>query len=242
MLRQQKALNVVESPAEQLTQSDKFLLRSSAARDWALGNQRTVLMGFGVIILAIAGLVYYGSEQKKANEKANTLLSRVANYYASGDYRHAIDGDPNQKIQNESVVGLRQIVNDYGSTAAGSQAALYLGNSYYYLGKLDSAEKVFGKISIDYPLIQASAEAGKAAILEQRGNKEEAAKLFESAAQHDKNNPLDADYTLAAARDLHQVGKKDEAIRLYRSLLEDYPGTQFDDAAKRALIGLNVQL
>ncbi|MEP6754288.1 MAG: tetratricopeptide repeat protein, partial [Chthonomonadales bacterium] len=238
----QKALNVVESQEQALTSSEKFLLRSSAMRDWALGNQRTVLLGLGVVLLAIAGLVYYGAEQKKANEKANTMLSRVSNYYASGDYRHAIDGDPNQKIQNESIVGLRQIVADYGSTPAGSQAALYLANSYYYLGKLDSAEKIFGKISIDYPLIKASVEAGRAAILEQRGNKEDAAKLFESAAKRDKNNPLNADYTLAAARDLHQVGKKDEAIRLYRSLLEDYPGSQFDDAAKRALIGLNVQL
>lgn len=242
MLRSQRALSAVQNPTEQLTQSEKFLLRVAALRDWSQENSRIVLGGFVLVLVIIGGLVYYASEQRKANLEASTVLSHVTNYYASGDYRHAIDGDPTQKIQNKPVIGLRQIVADYGSTPAGSQAALFLANSYYYLGKLDSAEKCFDKVSTDYPLLIASVEAGKAAILEQRGNKADAAKLFESAAKRDANNPMNADYSLAAARDLQQAGNKEDAIRIYRKLLEDYSGTQFDDAAKRALLGLNVPL
>ena len=46
----------------------------------------------------------------------------------------------------------------------------------------------------------------------------------------------------AMHRPLEQAGKKEEAIKVYRKLLEDYPGTQFDDAAKRELLKLNVML
>jgi TolA-binding protein len=58
----------------------------------------------------------------------------------------------------------------------------------------------------------------------------------------DPVNPLNADYTLAAAKNYEALGKKDDAVKAYRKLLEDYPGTQFDDAAKRALMKMNVAL
>ena len=84
--------------------------------------------------------------------------------------------------------------------------------------------------------------SGKATIFEDKGNKAEAAKLFIKAASLEKVNPMNADYTLAAARDYAASGNKDEAVKIYRKILEDYPSTQFDDAAKRELLKLNVML
>jgi TolA-binding protein len=117
-----------------------------------------------------------------------------------------------------------------------------LANSYYALGKYDSASRLFNEASSDYPIVKASIEAGRAAILEHSGNKMEAAKLFESAAMRDETNPLDADYLLSAARDYEAVNKKDDAIRLYRKIAADYSSSQFDDAAKRELLKMNVEL
>jgi len=53
---------------------------------------------------------------------------------------------------------------------------------------------------------------------------------------------MNADYSLSAARDYAGAGNKEEAVKIYRKILEDYPGTQFDDAAKRELLKLNVML
>jgi tetratricopeptide (TPR) repeat protein len=242
MIRSQKELAEVRQPVEQLTQSEKMMLRYEESRDWFAHN-RPILIGAVVALIAIVGGLWWWSIQKKeSNERAATYLSRVLNYYMAGDYQHAIEGDKTKKVQGDPVYGLRYIVTEFGSTEAGNQAALALGNAYYYLGRYDSASWAFDKASSDFPLTRASIEAGRAAILEQKGNKEEAAKLFESAAKRDKNNPLNADYTLSAARDLQQAGKKEDATRLYKELLENYPSTQFDDAAKRALLQMNVQL
>jgi tetratricopeptide (TPR) repeat protein len=243
MIRSQKELAEVVQPAqEKLSQTEKLLLRYEAILEWSRDNQRT-LIGIGVVLIAAAAGLWWWAGQRKANsEHADTYLSRAANFYFGADYRHAIDGDKTRKLSGDPIYGLRYIVEEYGSTNAGKRAALLLANSYYAIGKYDSAMRAFDKASSDFPLMQASIEAGKASIYEHRGNKIDAAKLFESAARRDETNPLDADYLLSAARDFEGAKNKDDAVRIYRQLLADFPRSQFDDAAQRELLKLNVEL
>jgi tetratricopeptide (TPR) repeat protein len=242
MLRTQKDVAEISHPQqESLTSTEQVQMRYYDAQDWFSRNKNTAYIALGVLVAAIAGLYFYNQNKEEQNERASALLSRIVPMYLQGDYRKAVDGDPSQKVGNESTLGLRQIVSEYGSTDAGNQAALFLANSYYYLGQPDSALAMFDKVDIDAPVVQASVEAGRAAVLEDKGNKAEAAKLFESAAKRSEENPLNADYYLSAAQGYEAAGNKDEAIRLYKMLLEEYQGTQYDDAAKRALIKLGVE-
>lgn len=243
MIRSQRKLNEDVAPAEQqLSQSEKLMLGYANTTSWVSVNKQKVIGGAVVLVAIIAALFIWRSNQQESADRAEALLTRITPYFQGNDWRKAIDGDPSNRIQNEPIMGLRQIVADYGSTKAGQLAKLSLGNCYYYLGKLDSALTAFDAVSTDLPLVKSSAAAGKAAILEDKGNKEEAAKLFMSAASVEPINPLNADYSYAAARNYEQSGKKDEAIKVYRKLLEDYQGTYFDDAAKRALLRLDVPL
>ena len=219
-----------------------LLLTYHKTSSWVKDNSSKAI-GIGVVVIAlIAGFFIWRSKQADNSERAEVMLSRIMALYQTGDWRKAIDGDAKQRIQNEPLHGLKEISAEYGSTHAGQIAKLYLGNSYYYLGKLDSAMQAFNDASEDGSLLKAAVESGKATIFEDKGNKEEAAKLFVSAASIEKINPMNADYTLAAARNYEQAGKKEEAIKIYRKLLEDYPGTQFDDAAKRELLKMGVVL
>jgi tetratricopeptide (TPR) repeat protein len=240
MIRSQKELSEAKHPTQALSSSERFILAFSQARDWVMGNQRTLLYIGVVLVLAVGGTVYFVIQNAKNNELASTYLTRVEQYYLNGDYRKAVDGDKSRRVQGEVIHGLKQIVDDYGSTTTGSHAALMLANAYYYLGKYDSADAAFGKATTATPIFAASIEAGHAAVLEAKSNKEEAAKLYEAAAKRDANNPLNADYLISAARDLQQIGKKDDAVKLYKSILEDYPNSQFDDYAKRMLLQMNV--
>lgn len=243
MIRSQKKLNEAVAPVEQdLTQGDKVVLSYQKTASWVASNSRIVIGASVVLVLAVAALLYWRSTQEEKAEHAEALLSRIMPAYQGNDWRAAIDGDMSTKISNEPIYGMRQIAADYGSTKAGQQAKLCLGNCYYYLGKLDSALMAYDGISTDLPLIKASAQAGRAAILADKGNKEEAAKLFMSAASVEAINPMNADYSYAAAQNFEKAGKKDEAVKLYRKILEDYQGTYFDDGARRALIRLNVAL
>lgn len=243
MIRSQKQLNDAVQPTEQdLSQSDKVILNYQKTASWLASNSRIVIGASVVLVAAVALFFYWRSSEQEKADHAEVLLSRIMPVYQGSDWRGAIDGDMHTKIQNEPIFGLRQISADYGSTKAGQLAKLCLGNCYYYLGKLDSALAAFDGVSTDLPLIKASAQAGKAAILADKGNKEESAKLFMSAASVEAVNPMNADYSYAAARNFEQAGKKDEAIKVYRKILEDYQGTYFDDGARRALIRLNVAL
>jgi tetratricopeptide (TPR) repeat protein len=243
MIRSQRELKEVQQPGvERLSQTEKLFLRYEATRQWVLVNQRIVGAAGVVLIAIIAGAWWWVGQQKTNSDHAATYLSRIVVYYFNDDYRHAVDGDRQRKVDGDPLYGLRYIVENYGSTASGREAALLLANSYYALGKYDSADKAFGEASSDYPIVKASIEAGRAAILEHSGNKMEAAKLFEAAAMRDKTNPLDAAYLLSAARNYEAGSNKDDAVRLFRKLAADYPSTEFDDAAKRELLKINVEL
>jgi len=243
MIRSQKKLNdTVGTQEQELSQSDKLLVGYHKSASWFSENRQKVIGGAVIIVAIVAGLFIWRSKQQEEADHAETMLTRIMGAYQSNAWRMAIDGDATVRIQNEPVLGLRQIAADYGSTKAGQSAKLCLGNCYYYLGKLDSALMAFDGVSTDIPLVRAAADAGKAAILEDKGNKEEAAKLFISAASVEAVNPLNVDYSYAAARNLEAAGKKDEAIKLYRKIMEDNQGTYFDDGAKRALLRLGVSL
>lgn len=241
MIRSQRGIKEARQQ-EQLSQTDMLLLRYETTRDWVLENTRIVALGAVVLVAIIVGLVWWSNERAANSDTAATYLTRALNYYFQGDMRHAIDGNSQQHISGEPIYGLRFIVQQYGSTTPGREADLFLGNAYYSLGKYDSASIAFNNASSSYPLIDASIQAGRAAIFEHSGNKTQAGELFESAARRDTTNPLAADYFLSAARDYQGAGKNDQAISLYREIVGDYPNTQFDDAAKRELMKMNVEL
>jgi len=243
MIRSQKKINTSIRQEEVASGSKDVLTSLETAKTWFERNRVKVYAGLAILAIGAVGLFLWRSEAEADDEIAGIWLSRITTEaYNSSNFRKAIDGDNAQRVGNEPLRGLKEIVNTYGATRSGEMAKVYLANSYYYVGQFDSAMLVFEDISANEPLVKASVEAGKATIFQEKGNKEEAAKLFMSAAGMDPVNPLNADYTLAAAKNFDELGKKDDAVKAYRKLLEDYPGTQFDDAAKRALMKMNVAL
>lgn len=242
MIRSQKKLNEVSAPIETLSSEESLIVGSKNALSWFGENRTKVFAGVGIVIVAIVGFFVWQSNSAADEEKASVMLSRIVPAYQSSNWRVAIDGDANSRIQGEPVRGLKEVVSQYGSTSSGNMAKLYLANAYYFLGKLDSAQQIFESVDAGESLVKASVNAGKAAIFEEKGNKEEAAKLFMSAAGMDKANPLNADYSFSAARNFEQAGKKDEAVKLYKAIIAEYSGGYFDDAAKRGLIRLQVDL
>ncbi len=243
MIRSQKQINTSIRQEDVASGSQDVLANIDSAKTWFERNRVKVFVGLGVLVLGAVGLFLYRSGAEADNLAASVWLTRITDKaYNANNHRLAIDGNTQDKVGNEPLRGLREIVNTYGSTKSGQMAKVYLANSYYYVGQFDSAMTVFEDISASEPLVKASVDAGKATIFQEKGNKEEAAKLFMSAAGMDPVNPLNADYTLAAAKNFEELGKKDDAVKAYRRLLEEYPGTQFDDAAKRALMKMNVAL
>lgn len=192
--------------------------------------QKNIFIALGVVA-AVALLIYFYIQNKNSNnEKASLELARVINLYDMGSYLEAIQGRPNTKI-----VGLKKIVDEYGSTESGETAKIYLANAYYFLGKFDEALKYYDDYSGDNELFEATAYAGKAACFEAKKNIEEAAEFYVKAANVNKSNVLNPQYLLNAGINYLSLGNKEKAKEFFDKIKKDYTNSSYSRDVERYL-------
>ncbi len=192
----------------------------------------------GIVILLVAGgLFYYRYSKVQLNARAMVELERIRPSYDKGEFATAINGDSSRRIGTEKVRGLRVLVDEYSSTPAGRIAALWLGNSYLASGQIDKAREPYSiAADSDVGLVSSPAHAGLAAVAEAKRQYEEAAREFTTAASLDAMEINTPRYLLGAARNYERAGKKDEAIKNYRTVATKYP--QATDASMQARMAL----
>ncbi|MBL8999142.1 MAG: tetratricopeptide repeat protein, partial [Gemmatimonadetes bacterium] len=86
----------------------------SDTKEWFQTYGKYVVAGVAGVAALIAGIIFYTNNQATKEEEAALALSRVRSYVESGDYKKALDGDPSKKVRNNEILGLRQIVEEYG--------------------------------------------------------------------------------------------------------------------------------
>jgi len=184
-------------------------------------NKSRMLTYAVVLVVIVFAAIYYVNHKKETNEKAEVLLSQVMNLYDQGSYLEAIEGRPSQNI-----IGLKKIVDDYGSTENGETAKIYLANSYDMLGKPDEALKYYGDYDGDISIYKATSLAGQAGIYAGKKEYEKAADLFKKASRISKTDVLNPDYLLNASINYINADKEEEAKELLESIKKDYPASQ----------------
>lgn len=180
-------------------------------------NKTKIYIYIGALVAVVAILYFYLDNRAKNNEKANTELARVMDLYNQGAYQEAVDGR-----QGTNIIGLRKIVDMYGSTENGEIAKIYLANSYNFLGKFDEALSYYDDYSGGIDMYKAAALAGKAACYEAKNEFGKAADAFKDAAHVSKNNVLNGDYLLSAGINYLKTGTKDKALEQFNLIKEEY--------------------
>lgn len=209
---------------------DKLVTSYFEARNW-LDNpehKKKLFIGIGIVAAIAVGIFLYISNRNAKNEEAEVKLSAVINLYDQEKYQEAINGDP-----AAGITGLKQIVDDYGSTNSGETAKLYLGNSYFNLKDYDNAIKQFEDYSGDKLIIKASCLSGVGAVYEAKGDMKKAAEYFEKASNLDKSVVTNQENIFYAIRSYTAAGDKENARKLYDRLKEDYPKSKYINEAKR---------
>jgi len=177
-------------------------------------NIAYVVGGIAVVVLAI---FLYSENTKTDNEKANVELARVIPLYDQGSFLEAIEGQAGTPL-----IGLKKIVEQYGSSEIGESAKIYLANAYYFLGKFDEAEKYYKDYGGSNEIFKATAFAGQAACLEAKNEPGKAAELYHKAATVSKENVLNPKYLLFAGINYIQIGKKGEAKEILTRLKKEF--------------------
>jgi tetratricopeptide (TPR) repeat protein len=203
----------------------------SAADNLLVGilRYKTIIIAF-VLLLAVAGIGAYAWIQKtRADEqKANLELSTIAPYMHAGELRKAIDGDKNIK-------GLKSIVSDFGGTASGNMARLYLGTIYFSMHQPDSALVMYRSFSHTNKDLQAAALAGQAACETEKKEFAKAAASYEKASTTAENDALKSDYLNKSAENLVSAGSVAKGRALYDQIIKSWPGSSAAGVAQRSL-------
>lgn len=196
---------------------DKLVEFYYKAQNYIEENKNKVLMYAGALAIVVVAVIFYLNFRSSQNEEAGVLLARVIDLYDQGSYLEAIEG-----IQGKNLVGLKKIVEDYGSTENGETAKIYLANAYAFLGQYEKAFELYEDYGGSNDIYKAAALAGQAGYFASKNEYEKAANLFKKAANVSEINPSRPDYLLKAGINFMKAGQKDEAKALFQIIKDDY--------------------
>ena len=137
---------------------DKLVETYYKAYNFFEKNSQRILLYGGIFVVVILAAIFYVKHKSQQNQTAAVELSRVMNMYDSGNYLEAIQGRPGTPI-----IGLKKIVDEYGSTENGETAKIYLANAYEFLGKTEDAYKYYKDYNGSIKMYEATAYAGQGA-------------------------------------------------------------------------------
>ncbi|MCL2039816.1 MAG: tetratricopeptide repeat protein [Bacteroidetes bacterium] len=203
-------------------------------------NWKTIIILSAAVIVLI-GLIYLFQANSKQNEyNASKYLARIETYFLEGRYEDALYApDSLPLIRKEKVKGLIKIVEEYGSTKAGDRASLYTADAFYQLGKYAEAKTYYEKvISSKIPDIKLGGYAGLGACNERDGKLEDAAANYLKAVELISEEGLKLRYMYFAGLCTEKTGKKDEAIKIYRDIINYNKFGEFNNMAKAGIVRL----
>ncbi len=211
MLQKKKKLSKKE------LKEDKLVTFINKSTNFFEDYKNKVFTYGAIAVVAIAAVYFYINQKTEDNLKAGTELSRVLPLYEQGSYLEAIEGR-----QGTNIIGLKRIIEEYGSTENGETAKIYLANAYSYLGNEEEAIKYYEDYggSIDY--LKAAALAGRAGYYASLGEYEKAADMYLSAAKTSKLNAENPNYLLNAGIYYLEIGNMEEAEALFNQVKDDY--------------------
>jgi predicted negative regulator of RcsB-dependent stress response len=183
------------------------------ATDWFAMNRKPILTLLGVIAAVAILILGYRWWDASKREDASAALYQAQIPLGQGN---AKDAEP----------ALERVVNRYGNTAAGQQAALVLAQVRYENGKhaegIKGLEAAVGSANDDFkPEFEQMIAMG----YEAQGKREQAAEHYGKAANAAKFDAEKAQYQAAQARQLAAAGKTAEAKAIWEQLSqrEDLP-------------------
>ena len=228
MLTKQKKLSRKEIKEDKLVE---FYYKSQSFFEENKNKIFTYLGAFALVVVAVILFMNYRSGQ---NDDAAVHLSKVMDMYDMGDYLGAIEGKKDVKM-----LGLKDIVAEYGSTENGETAKIYLANSYANLGKSDEALKYYEDYSGDIDIYVAASLAGQAGYYASKKEYEKAADLYMKASKVSKTDVMNSDYMFQAAVNYFDAGDKDQAKSLLQTIKEDYKTSAVYSQVDKYLTQLN---
>ncbi|MCB2227301.1 MAG: tetratricopeptide repeat protein [Desulfarculaceae bacterium] len=222
-----------------LKEPDEFQTISDRVIRWSRVNLQKVLWGATVVALAAAAVLgakawFDWQERKAAAELAPVMTAYIA----------AVEGSAGKAALTKLSAELQRVTAEYGSTPAGLQARLALGDLYLSTGEYAKAVETLHSLTQESglaPELVPLAWHGLGQGLEGQKDYSKAGEAYAKAVSL-AGPSLGAMYKLDRARVLAAAGDKKAAAQLYREVLGqagDTPGgAPLAERARAALTAL----
>lgn len=192
-----------------------------------LAKYKNIILGvLGVVVLAVAGYVYYQYDQKESNKAAQQQMYGAVLYFEMDSLQVALEG--NLKVQ-----GLLSISEEYGSTKAGKLANFYIGAIYLKQGKFQEAIDYLEKFSSDDLLVQPRAYSLTGDAYMELGDFAKAEGMYSKAANTNSNDEFSPVYLMKGALASELNNNATAAIEKYSKIIDEYPLSQQANEAKK---------
>jgi tetratricopeptide (TPR) repeat protein len=213
--------DIIEIDNQQVNSENEQETREGGLSSLLNQNVRLILIGLGIVVVAIVGLIFYNKSKETKEQEASVALSRIMAIYENGDFDKAIAGDPEKFVRGTPTMGLQSIVEQYSGTANGEVAAVYAGNALLAKKKFAEAEEYFSKgLGSESIEVVIASNAGVAICKEIKNENAAAAELYERAASKSKQPSVEAKYKLYAAMNYEKTGNKEKAEKLFREIVQ----------------------
>ena len=222
-----------------LKEPDEFLTLSGQVIRWGKGNLNKVLWSATAVALIVAAVLGFKTYLDWREQKAAAELAGVMTGYAA-----VVDGKLPQDKTAKLAADLTKVTDQYGSTPAGLQARLALGDLRLGLGQWEQAQKVFASLTEEGGLgadLAPMAYHGLGQALEGREDNKQAAQVYAQAVAAAGPN-LGQIYKLDRARVLAASGDSQGAVAIYKEILGQPAGQAVHERARGALAALGQEV
>jgi tetratricopeptide (TPR) repeat protein len=176
-----------------------------------------IIYGIAVILAIMA--IYFGYQKlyvEPLQEEARSQMFMAEQYFRTDSLSLALNGDGNS-------LGFLQIIDEYGSKA-GAVVYFYAGLCQLHLGEYEAAIENLKKYKVGDIITAARALACIGDAYVELNNYPMAIDYFLQAANY-RDNTYSAGYLMKAGLVYEEMGKKDEALKIYQRIKDDYPQT-----------------
>ncbi len=195
-----------------------------------------------LIVIIYFAFDYFKKSREKDIEEAGTAITRLLPAYNQKDpeaIRIALYGDKSIVIRNKPLIGLVEIAKKYDNIPQGKLAALYAANLFMVENKYADAEKYYKQATdADSKLVLQGAYAGLGTIEEYKGNFANALSNYEKAVKNSADFGSKNRYEYYMGLCYEKLNKKDEAIKLYKGIINENKSYEFIGRAKMGLVRL----
>lgn len=185
-------------------------------------GKKVVIAVVAIVVGAVAGYLYKSLVIDANAEKASELIIEAQDRFGvqNPDFALALNGD-------ENGAGFLDVVEQYGSTAAGNLAKHYAGICYLRLGDLENAEKYLSMYKsvneLGAEVVNAQNLGLRGDIAVERGKYEAAVALYKKAVAASENVYTAPLFLYKQLLAYVALGNKAEAQKCYDTLQAQYP-------------------